>query len=69
MKQLFKQFLILTILLVSILFCFSLTKATTTGTKIYCQATLNDDFSDNIVTIILTKEETLKLKDYTLNDF
>ena len=37
--------------------------------KIYCDATLNDEFSSDIVLLILTKQASLSLKDYSPNDF
>ena len=37
--------------------------------KIYCTATLEDDFADNIVAVVLTNIASLKLKTYTPEDF
>lgn len=46
------------------------TKAVTENNeKVYCNATINDDFADDKVSIILTKEETMLLKDYAKEDF
>ena len=37
--------------------------------KVYCEATIEDDFSDSSVCIILTRDESLKFKEYTIADF
>ena len=37
--------------------------------KIYCNATLDDNFSDETVCIILTINESLKCKEYDIDDF
>lgn len=37
--------------------------------KYYCHATLEDEFADDKVIIMLNSEESLKLKDYTVEDF
>jgi subtilisin family serine protease len=37
--------------------------------KIICNATLEDDFADNIVIVVLNKEATFSFRTYTLDDF
>lgn len=40
-----------------------------TETKIYSQASIEDDFVDNHVLVVLTNEASLKFKTYTTEDF
>lgn len=40
-----------------------------TEEKIYYQGTLDDDFNDDKIIVVLSKEETSKYKDYSLDDF
>ena len=37
--------------------------------KVYCEASLEDDFTDDAVMIVLTNEASLEFVDYTLEDF
>lgn len=38
-------------------------------TKKYCNATIEDEFVDNKVIVVLSQEESSKLKDYSVDDF
>lgn len=40
-----------------------------TEEKEYCTATLNDQFTDNTIIIVLSNKESLKLKEYQPIDF
>jgi len=76
MKNTFKKitvicliFLILSIYGTNICFADSNEAAETTEAKIYCKATIDDDFADNRVLIVLTHKASLEFKTYTLSDF
>ena len=37
--------------------------------KVYCTATINDNFADDVVIVVLNKEATFSFKEYTKNLF
>lgn len=37
--------------------------------KVYCNVTIDDNFTDNEVLVVLTNEESLEFNEYTVNDF
>ncbi|MBQ8292932.1 MAG: hypothetical protein IJX78_03875, partial [Bacilli bacterium] len=66
--------LVMMLLLFSVLtictFYNNITKAEgETEEKIYCDATIDDEFTDNEILIVLTNEESLKFSEYTVNSF
>lgn len=37
--------------------------------KVYCDATVSDDFVDDVVCVVMTRSETMKFKEYSIEDF
>lgn len=69
MKLYLKKISIAVLIIVSIFALSIRTKASNNEDKIYCQATLEDNFSNNKVSIILTQQETMNLRNYNISDF
>ncbi len=69
-----KKKLLLFILLISIVLICSfkgrIIKASKIDTeKVYCNATIEDEFKDNEIFITLKNVESLEFNEYTINDF
>lgn len=68
-KKLLTSILVLAIILLGV-FNSNITKAEEMSEeKVYCNATIEDNFVDNTILIILTNEESLKFKKYDVDDF
>lgn len=63
------KIIIFLIVIFSVICINNIVKASEDVDKVYCNATINDNFSDETVSVILTNEESLKLKNYSVNDF
>lgn len=68
-KKLLTSILVLVVVLLGV-FSSNITKAEEISEeKVYCNATIDDNFTDNEVLVVLTNEESLEFNEYTINDF
>ncbi len=69
MRKRTNKIIIFLTIIFSVICINNIVKASEYVDKVYCNATINDNFSDETVSVILTNEESLKLKNYSVNDF
>ncbi len=68
-KKLLTSILVLAVVFLGV-FSSNITKAEEISEeKVYCNATIDDNFTDNEVLEVLTNEESLEFNEYTINSF